>query len=284
METVVIKDGNGDPAHWAVSGKGTKEDPYLPIQDVNVQDQTTRPLFLPFTKDTGVVTGLTVEPTAGVTRVLNVVSSAGWSVTDGIGVFSGDDSGSFFFGTIIAVDAGGANELTVDSPIDYAFPTATTGVVQLSYDMNVDGSATPQIFQVRGADAFNVDVTRILITILTEGAVDFNGFGDASTALPNGLVCRRVNGVIENLWNVKRNIGFANIAYDLTRYAKLNPQDVDGLVMRLTFAGPSKMGVAVRLKGANDMLQLINQDVLTLLGPYGIVSMTAMAEGHVVQP
>ena len=252
--------------------------------DVNIQDQTTRPLFLPFTKGTGTVTQLTSQPTAGVTRVLNVVSSAGWSVTDGIGVFSGDDSGSFFFGTVIAVDAGGANELTVDSPLDYAFPVATTAVTQLDYEMNVDGSATPQIFEVRGADAFDVDITRVIISILTENAVDFNGFGDAATSLPNGLVCRRVNGVIENYWNVKRNIGFGTIAYDLTRYSKLNPQDVDGLVMRLTFAGSSKMGVAIRLKGAGEMLELINQDVLTLAGPYGIVSMTAMAEGHVVQP
>lgn len=260
------------------------------IQDVNqkidvaVQDQTTRPLFLPFTKDTGTVTQLTALPTAGVTRVLSVVSSAGWNVTDGIGVFSGDDSGAFFFGTILAVDAGGANELTVDSPVDYAFPIATSAVVQLSYDMNVDGSVTPQVFQVRGTGAFDVDITRILITILTDGAVDFNGFGDSATPLTNGIVCRRINGVIENFWNVKKNIGFANLMYDVTRYEKTNPQDVDALVMRLTFAGPSKMGVAVRLSGADETIEIIVQDVLTLAGAYGIVSMTAIAEGHVVAP
>lgn len=246
--------------------------------DVNVQDQTTRPLFLPFTQDTGTVTTLTAQPAIN-DNVLNVVSEAGWNIGDGIGVFSGDASGSFYFGIVIGVAAG---QLTVDSLIDYEFPTATTAVVQLVYEMAVDGSATPEEFEVRGADAFDVDITRILITILTDGAVDFNGFGDAATPLPNGLVLRRENGMFQNYWNVKRNIGFATIAYDLTRYTKINPQDVDGLAVRLTLAGQNKIGVTARLKGVADKLKMYIQDNLTAAGPYGIVSMTAMAEGHIV--
>lgn len=246
--------------------------------DVNVQDQTTRPLFIPFSRATGLTTTLTSQPAIG-DRTINVADSTGFAGL-GVGIFPGDSSGSFYFGEVVSTPTG--TSILLDSPVDYAFPIATTQVVQLNYEMNVDGSSTPQIFSVPGADAFPYDITRLMIVYKTDGAVDFNGFGDGAVPLTNGIAIRRINGETQNFFNIKKNLDWAGIAYDFTRYSKVSPQDVDAVAVRLTFAGPSKLGVAVRLVDASESLEAIVQDNLLQAGPYGIVSMRIFAEGHKV--
>lgn len=257
----------------------------LPIESnggvaVNLQDQTTRPLFIPFSRGTGDITTLTAQPTIDDT-IITVADSSGFDVGAGVGIFPGDNSGSFYFGTVVSLPSG--TQIELDCPIDYEFPTATSAVVELEYEMNVDGSSTPATFTVPGADAFPYDITRLMIVYKTDGAVDFNGFGDSSSPLTRGIVIRRVDGENQNFFNIKKNLDWAGIAYDLTRYTKASPQDVDALACRLTFAGQSKIGVAVRLLDSSESLDCIIQDDLTELGAYGIISLRITAEGHKVE-
>jgi hypothetical protein len=103
----------------------------------------------------------------------------------------------------------------------------------------------------------------------------FDEFGD-QTALTRGCTLRIVNGDVINLWNVKSNAEMANLMYDFTVYDSDLPINVNGLAGRLSYAGPEKHGVVLRLQGG-EFIELIIQDNLSAL-----LSFKVMACGHVV--
>ena len=240
---------------------------------VTLQDQTTPPVILPLSR-------LIAEDTVAVETVQDAYTI---TLADSTGFVAGN----FVFIANVAlneimfceqVGAPAGNVITVDRPIDYAFPIGSY-VSTNSTDMAVNGAVTPVIFSLRPGTVdvpITVDVTRIMIGIKTTEAVDLSKFGDIAGGLAFGITLRRVDGIKSNIFNVKTNGELASIAYDIRFYDAQNViQGQHGLIARLTFAGQNKMGVVVRV-GPDEDLQLIVHDDLS-----GLLAFTVIAEGSV---
>ena len=237
---------------------------------VNLQDQTTPPVLI-YANQIICTTTLTAA-TALDDYTVSVVDASLMSVGDYTGIFNIEGI-RFYAGTILSINV---NDITFDTPIDFKYQIGDT--VQCgTKEMNVDGSITPQIFSLRADPGLDieVDVTRIIIHITDNTAMDDSRFGGI-LALTNGVVLRRVDGSYLNILNVKTNGEIGELAFDKT-YDDRAPSGFFGLTARLTFAGQSKIGVAIRL-GPDEDLQVIIQDDLT-----GLESFRIMIEGHVVQ-
>lgn len=240
---------------------------------VNIQDQTTQPLDLYFSQEIGSRTNLTNNIFLNdVNITLDSVASV--SVGNAIGIFSGvSGENRFYFGEVLAING---NNVTLDSPIDFNY-SAGDEVVSTTRDLNVDGSSIMQSFIVRGAGTgspLEIDVTRIMFQITDNNAMDDGKFGGIN-ALTNGIVLRRNNGYISNIYNIKNNGDFALVAFDVD-YSDKAPAGTFGLRVRSTFAGQDKHGVAIRL-AAGESLELLIQDDLTDLTSFRI-----LAQGHIV--
>lgn len=242
---------------------------------VNIQDQTTPPFNLFFVETTAnpptTLTLAVVLPPAS-PPTITVASAAGLVAgTSYLGIF--DPSGRYYFGTVLSILG---NVLTMDTPLDFAFPIGSN-VVELSNKLNVNATlSSPRVFELRGAaQGIVIDVTRILIAIGTATPPAIDEFGDLP-ALTNGIVLRkRSNGSYQNIWNIKTNLGFAAVAYDVQDFSSVGTGG-DGLIVRYTFAGQDKHGVAVRL-GVNEALELVVQDALS-----GLLRFNIIGEGHEV--
>jgi len=243
--------------------------------DVRLQDQTTRPIIVKFNKVTNSTT-LSVPAVKGA-YTITVTNTTGFVDTKYIILFE-PASVNFSFYNQVGAPAG--NVITLDTPLDFAY-SAGTFVDAAITNMNVNGAVTPQVFGLRGTGAppgvdIDVDITRIIFSCLTASAIDNAKFGDLAR-LTRGLVLRKRNDLIENVFNVKSNGEIEGIMYDYTPRAATNPQQgIDGFSGRLTFGGQSKIGVVIRLPIGEDAEVLI-QDNLT-----GLTSLEITAEGHVV--
>lgn len=237
---------------------------------VNIQDQTTPPFDLFFARGVGIPTNISSQAQID-NRSVSVLNVATLSVGDYIIIAEED---RYYTGELLVITG---NIITLDTPIDYNFTTQAV-VIPTSRDLNVDGSITPQIFtvQVGAVSNLQLDVTRLMLHMETDGLVDLNKFGDLA-ALTNGVVIRRVDGTTRNIFNIKTNGEMRNLCFDWAVDVASNPsQGQNGVGFRYTFAGQDKHGVAVRI-GAGDELQLIVQDDLTGLDKFRVI-----AEGHEV--
>jgi hypothetical protein len=239
---------------------------------VNIQDQVTRPLDFYFTKANSNNSVTTTQPIVDSFTIS--VQDAIYSIGDFIGIFSG--TGNFYFGDITAISAG--TNLTVDSPFDFSFPIGSV-VIGLDRNMNVLGTiGTPEIFSISPAAAsgLSVDITRIIYTIQCNNSPNFDSFGDIINGLTQGVTLRRKNGTVENIYNIKSNGGFTQIAYDVQYFEQTQQQQLNGVACRSSFAGMDKHGVAIRLN-AGDSLDLVIADDLSSL-----ISFSALAQGHFI--
>lgn len=240
--------------------------------DVNIQDQTSP----------SVIVKMSNIASETVTTALNAIDDTVITVADATGIVIGQyltmysvNDNRVYFGTVTNV---ATLDITLDTPLDFAFPIGTSVTTGIS-NMAVNGSVTTQIFGVRNTDVsipLIVDITRIIFTCEATSAVDLSLFGNLAS-LAKGIVLRKVNGENRNIFNAKNNKELANLMYDFQIYAATNPsQGEDGFVGRLTFAGQNKVGVAIRL-GPGEDLQMLVQDNLSTL-----TSFTALIEGHEV--
>ena len=213
--------------------------------------------------------------------VFPVTSVTGITAGKYLSVF---DPSSVRFSNFTVVSVTDLN-VTVDSPIDFAYPSGSYVDVQ-DTNIAVNGSVTPVVFGIRNnAGAvpppgleLSMDVTRVMFSCITTSAVSLALFADIA-ALTNGIVLRKRDGSYHNIFNLKSNKEMAGIMYDWTPYLATNPQQgVDGFVGRLTFAGQNKMGVTVRLAIDED-LELIVRDNLSAITLFEMV-----AEGSIVEP
>lgn len=244
--------------------------------DVKIQDQTTEIIDLHLSQliqDLTIVVDTAIDDTS-----INVNADA-LPVAGRIVCLKED--GRFYQGTILAVvdNTGGNYDLTLDTPLDYAYTTAG-GCSERSINLAVNGSVTPQIFSLSpiglGADV-KWDITRILGSILDEVAMDDAKFGGIS-ALTNGVVFRKKDGIYKNIFNVKSNGDLAAHMYDVT-YADKAAAGTYGLRFRKSFAGQDKAGVTIRLEAdTEDEFQCIISDNLSALTDFQII-----AQGHVVE-
>jgi hypothetical protein len=246
-----------------------------PYMDVFVQDQHTPLIQFPMQVQNLTVTTLTAATVIDA-RLIQVTDASIFTAGDLITLIS--EEGRFYQGRVLSK---AVNDITVDTPLDYAFQTATTEAISGTDEMSVDGSGTPVTFKVRGkAGSINVpvtlDITRLIGTMLTATAPALDEFGDL-TALTNGMVLRSTNGIISNIHNVKTNLEISARCYDYDVIVATNPGvGVWGIKWRMTFAGQSKHGVTVRLE-ADESLDYIIQDDIS-----GLTSLKIIAEGHIV--
>lgn len=245
-----------------------------PITDVAVQDQHSPPLIAYFHQVQGNTT--IVSQVALNDLTIEVASATGINIGSYLIIFNatvGRVSPMFVINVI-------GTTLYLDGPIDFAYP-AGTFVEYAVVDMAVDGSTIPQVYGIRGLGtpagiSAVLDVTRIIIQGVTATGVKFGLFGDLP-ALEKGLLMRKRNAAVSNILNWKTNDDIANTTYDFEVYLATNPaQGVDGFSSRLTFAGQTKIGVALRV-GLGDDIEFHIQDNLLDLTRLRII-----AEGHIV--
>jgi hypothetical protein len=276
-QDVVIVGRNELPkngSNFAYSKMAVNSDGHINA-DTYWQDQTTDVVIANFNK---VTNNTTLNGAVAIDdRTIVVTSATGIAVGSYIILFdSGGERFSTFYATVVV-----GTTITLDSPLDYAYPDGTFVDVAIT-DLSVNGAVTPQVFGLRGIGAppgvdINFHVTRIIFEMITDAIVDLSKFGDQAP-LTNGLLLRTRNTRYKNIFNVKTNAEIAGIMYDWNPFAKLNPvQGVDGFVARLTFGGPSKIGVVIDLPIGDD-LEVHVQDDLS-----GITSFKMWAEGHITE-
>jgi hypothetical protein len=237
---------------------------------VNVQDQTTKPLDSLFAQS---ISDFTLDIDSGVSTVTSLEYY--FKATTGHGIAPGDellllDPPANRVLQCVAITVA-VDTITIDRPIDHAFPAATTLGRIVITNMAVDGSVTPQIFSVR-AGAIPTDYVRFLLTATNNTDMDYSKFAGLP-ALTRGLVFRIVNGFQKTVFNFKTDADIGQFAYDL-RYADKAPAGEFGISSRLTFGGQDKHGVVLRISG-DDVLQWVVQDDLTSL-----ITLRVAGEGH----
>lgn len=243
---------------------------------VILQDQTTRPLIVKF-NEVSDSTDLSIPAVKGAYEI-TPTSTTGFVDGKYIILFH-PASENFSFYTQIGAPAAGI--ITLDTPIDFAYPAGTFVDAAIT-NMGVNGSGTPRVFGLRGTGAppgidTMVDITRLIFHCVAPGAVDLATFASL-TALTRGLVLRRRDGMIQNIFNVKTNGEIAGIMFNHNITIAGNPAQggVDGFISRLTFAGQNKIGVALRLPIGED-IEILVQDPLQT-----ITLLEVIAEGHIV--
>ncbi len=238
---------------------------------VFIQDQTTEALDVPFLLDLGSFT-LDGDTTRD-SRFFD--ANAGHNINVGETIELAD-SNSFMQAKVLGVIS---DAIEIDTPINHVYLDSTSGS-RATDDMRVDGSSTPKIFSVLPLATQSGDMTRVVITIESANAIDFTKFGSIA-ALTNGIVLRvkRANGDFRNHVNFKTNGEFIEKAFDFKELSKSGGGGF-GIVMRLTYAGPEKHGVAVRLDGElGEEWQAVVQDNLLV----GLLKVRITAGGHELQ-
>lgn len=239
---------------------------------INKQDQSSPIVDFYFVQIVGVPSALVTTTSIG-DYSIEITSTANCEAGGYFGLFNTENDRAYF-AEILTVNA---TTLDLDTPLDFAFLPGDTAAC-LERDMNVDGSVTPQIFsiQVGAGSSSEIDLTRIIPTMITDTAVNLTLFGDLPK-LNRGLVLRRIDGDTRNIWNVKDNGELANATYDYDPHAKTNPvQGVDGANFRYSMNGDDKHGSVIRV-APGESLQLIVQDDLT-----GLTRFRALSAGHYV--
>lgn len=243
---------------------------------VNIQDQTTRLLDLYFLKvDPASFTTLSADAAPN-DRTVTLTSTTGFVAGSMIGLSTATES-KFYFGVQLGAPVG--NVITLDTPLDDYFLTGTNAF-STSFDLNVNGDVTPQIFQIGPVGVgtgLEVDLTRVMGYMEHASAMDDSKFGGRA-ALTKGIVLRRkYNGTYQSVWNAKTNGEMSLICASDFFYTSKAPAGFNGARFRNTFGGQEKHGVVVRL-APTETLELVIQDDLTSFNRFNM-----MAQGHFTQ-
>lgn len=241
--------------------------------EVELQDQHTPAFDTKFSQVVGSTTTLASDA-AEHAYSISVTTGHSFTAGDNIALFDTGVSRGYA-GQVLSI--AGNNTVNLDTPINFAFPSATTIVSEVTHDLAVNGSGTRQTFLVSSPASFGIslDITRIMFAITTTAFPEMNMFGDIAAGLTRGVVLRAVNGTTTNLWNAKDNHDLILLMHDVQFYEAAK-HGVNGLGARLTYSGPDKHGVTIRLD-PGDSLELIIQDDLTSL-----LSFEMAAAGHIV--
>lgn len=238
------------------------------VSDVRVLDQTSRSFDFFFGRLDNLTTLAAQADPEDLT--LTLTSTTGFTDGKSAAVFAEIDD--FYIGKQLGAPAGSV--ISLDTPVDITLPNGSA-VAAVTTNMAVDGSVTTQVFQIGptgpGSTAVT-DVTRIMGHLLDSSAMDDGKFGGIS-ALTNGCVLRKNNGVIQNLWNVKTNADLALICYDFNYNDKAGGGQY-GANFRNTYGGQGARGVVLELL-PGEYLEFLIQDDLT-----GLDEFTLMAQGH----
>lgn len=254
----------GNPRHVIVESNGG-----LPV---NIQDQTT-PIFDVYFGLFGTdaaVAAPTVYDTYTITTTDGTVFTIGNMVVLA-------DEFKIYFSEILNIVG---NVLTVSDPLPGVFAIGSLAR-PIDIHMNVDGSVTRQYYRLRAPGEtqyfpYTVDITQIMIQMITNTATQLSDFGDIAGGITNGVVLRKIDGLGYNLWNAKKNSDFAIFANDYATYSALNPAGNYGIAARYEMGGQNKHGAVIRI-APGESLEVIIQDDLT-----SILEFRMMAQGHAI--
>lgn len=275
MATITVSTLSGTK-YMSVSGEGTLDNPYRPINDVFIQDQSTELIDLFLTKE---IQSVTIASLTNIGDTTITITSASEPINGNLICLK--EGSAFYQGRILSHSANSTNwDVVLDTPLDFAF-TLSGGCSERSSNMNVNGSVTPQIFTITPSgltSGTKWDITRVLFAIEDEASMDSTKFGGIAK-LTKGIVLRKKDGVYKNIMNIKDNGEFAERAFDISYDDRASPSGKYFFRCRKTFAGQEKSGVVIRLESdTNDELQVIIQDDLTALTKFRCV-----LQGHTVE-
>lgn len=188
---------------------------------------------------------------------------------------------NFYQGRIVTVTPTGGTEydLEMDSLLDVLYGV-TDGVSIRTREMNVDGSSTPVEFSISPeglGDDEKWNITRMVFHITATTQMDDGLFGDI-TSLPRGVVIRSENGITKNIFTFKNNGEGAQRTFD-REYVDRAPAGIFAVVIRRTFSGRNRNGMAIRLIAERgDSFKCIIQDNLSSLNSFHVT-----AQGHVIE-
>lgn len=240
----------------------------VPIFD---QDQTTEALDVPFLLNRGAF--ILDGDTARDTRFFDAEVGHNIVIDE---IIELSDESAFMQARVLDVIS---NTIEIDTLINHKYLSGGTGS-RATDDMRVNGSVTPQVFSILPLAGQAGDLTRVILRIESNAAMDYSKFGSLS-ALTNGCILRvkRENGDYRNQVNFKSNGDFIEKAYDNINQAKSGGGGF-GFVSRLTYAGKSKHGVAIRVDGdLGEQWQIVIQDDLSS----GLTKLGVSAGGHELQ-
>jgi len=237
--------------------------------DVFIQDQTSSIINYRMHQDLEAVTLTTATAIDDSTVTLQ----AGHSAAAGqmLTLLSGT---RFYQGIItnVAVDT-----LTLDTPLDYAFPITADAVLG-NVDASVNGSAaTPIVFHARPPAGVKWDIVQLIVQMIDDAAIDYTKFAGIA-ALTNGCVLRKIDGTYKNIGNVKRNGDFRLFGCDAEILTKVGGGEFafDAVCQ---FGGQENAGVVIRLDGSTgDEIELLIRDDLTAISAIYVVII-----GHIVE-
>lgn len=220
--------------------------------------------------------------TAGVAKDATVlqVDSATPPLAGNIVGLKENGGARFYQGRIVTVTPTGGTEydLDMDTLLDTAYGVSDLASIR-EREMNVDGSVTPAEFEISPAglaDDEKWNITRMVFHITGTMAMDDGTFGDINS-LSRGVVIRSENGTTQNIFNIKNNGEAAQRTFD-REYVDKAPAGITAILIRRTFAGRDKNGMAIRLNAVDgDSFKLIIQDDLT-----GLNSFHATVQGYVL--
>ena len=283
MAPLKIIDACGSLQHLDMSGSGTELDPYRPVQDVYIQDQTTPDISLFLAQHLATDLSFTVAPTADQEALIQITSP---TLAPVVGNFVCIKEGTYFTQieiTAVALVGGDDYTISVAMPMDYPYTTAAIVCLQ-NVNMNVDGSGTPIEFSISPGGLNNDqdwDITRVIVAMTHTTAGDDGTFGGIP-ALTKGVYMRYMDGVTKNLFNAKENSDFAIEGFDVVYSIRSTGGGTFGTRSRITFNGQEKRGVVIRLCASelDKLLAVVRED----LDVAGLLSFRIKAQGQVVDP
>ena len=173
MSNLKMKDFDGSAVYLNMGGTGTDLDPFVPIQDVRIQDQTTPGirLYLAEHLDTSLVFRNAIAENA---ETVQVTTSGSVPVE---GNFICIKENAFFTQMEInnVASVGGDDyDLGVTIPMDHEYTTGANVCLQ-NVNMTVDGSGTNVEFTLspEGLSAGTEwDINRMIVTMIHDAAGD----------------------------------------------------------------------------------------------------------------
>lgn len=227
---------------------------------VSNQSATTPPVDAIFARPLSTFT-IATDVTASTVSTLNYdfVAGAGHSIVIGNEIVLQDlNSDRSFFAVVLDVVT---NTITVDRPIDFAFPSATTTGTRVNTNMAVNGSSTPVIYNLYFGGSM-IDMTRMIVKLVDDAVMNTATFGGIA-ALTRGIVFRS-NRIAQTIFNFKTNGDIQSFCFDAeyTEDGLPGPSGIQGLALRITFGSIGKHGTIFQAEQPTD-LQWIVQDDLT---------------------
>ena len=203
------------------------------------------------------------------TNILNLTDATGFIVGEFVSLFNGTTH-LHGYRKILGVSG---NTLTLDSPVDITLPDGSL-VENVIFNMNVDGSVIPSIFEIQVPAGQEMDLTRLLVQMVDNTEPDDSRFGGGA-ALTRGVHIRKNfnNGEeYETLAIWRQNKDLKEDMFDVSYSSKAGGGNW-GVSGRWTLTAAE---TTVALDGSNnETLEAVIQDDLT-----GLIDFQIKVQGH----